>query len=954
MSEGIDDLKDLMQRAEATPWGPACSTLWAQAAALAEERGDQASAVTCYGELCSAYVMGGELTRVIAPFMWLDRMYKSQPELFSQEQINNLGWYYKYVTSALRNVPTIPVSQCEAVLDEMHKYYLKLGDPLRAYHIRNYHYLYDLGDTEAAEESYRAWMSAPPSELSDCDRCDPGYEILYHSRRQEWDAAVAAGDRALAAEGEYCASQPEAILTELMEPWLRVGRDGEAWAAHVRAYRRYQQGPMHFEDLTPHLRYLALSGRAGRPQRLERGLKILIRHMPWWKQAETPRVLMTAAVEAYVLFNSFSADEATRVLPVTLPGEELPWAQSPTLNNPTIAQAQEWMRDLAVTIADHFDARPGHPSPGIARRRVEEAMNPVPVADLPAEGMMCDATGLGDFTPLSTFTGRSVSPNIAPASAATRTSPPTHAPAQEGARIGDSVPIQNGEEEGRDDGDAPLVPLPLDGAWPTMTFTELLRACCAYGRFIQTIEFYQARELLWEDPELGQAENLSQLSEDEQELAQWILEEVEAIRALDAQSSERTLESTDEAYVLLSDAETHLKANRFMEAAQSADAAMRTPSIEPLGVRLQALGIMSIAAVKAGYVLEAVDTLREAVNLAAFLGLRVEQANASVALTQTLIKARKYVEAAEVAQNALDIMEFYPQVYGPTVALHYHSAEAHSRLNHTLAAAEHHYAAARILYDAGADVESTIAAFDQAGEGFREAHEYARSIDAHSEAVLLARTAFENARELRRTARHSRDATQVTEAHPAKDPVQDLNEDGSSREEERSSVDHEQAFSRALHQFIAALYRCSRAIVWQAGNVPDGDVATMEALMEEMRALVISPDYEEFLPRTAPWREADWLSDMGQMMANAYRYTLAIDYFSAALNSFAACEDTENQALQYALIARVHMGTGNHLSAREVLTEALALLKAPQYAGSAAKKLARNLWRDLEDDNSKG
>lgn len=923
MFDGIDDLKDLMQRAEATPWGPTCSSLWAQAAALAEERGDLESAVTCYGELCAAYMMGGELTRVIAPFMWLDRMYKTRPELFSQEQINSLGWYYKYMTSALRNVPTISVPQCEAVLDEMRQYYLKLGDPMRAYHIRNYHYHYDLGDTAAAEESYRAWMSAENSDLSDCDRCDPGYEILYHSRRGEWDLAVAAGDRALSAEGEYCASQPEALLTELMEPWLRVGRDGEAWAAHVRAYRRYQQGAMYFEDLNPHLRYLGLSGRAGRPQRLERALTILIRHMPWWKQAETPRVLMDAAANAYVVLDSFPADEAERVLPVTLPGEELQWVDRPTLANPTIAEAKEWMRDLAFALASQFDARPGHPAPGIARMRVEASLHPEAVPALPDEGVMTDATGLGEFTPMSTFTTASVP--LGERVAQVSTSSGTTCPEEGG--------VENSQGGASTEEEPPLVPLPLDGAWRSMSFAELIGACTSYGRHVPTIEFYRARELAWSDPSVYAEDNLPELTDAERETLRWVVTEAEAISSLNAEIPHEASETSDEAYRLLDQADKHLEEKRFMEAAQTADTAMRTPGVEPLGVRLYALGLLSISAVKAGYVLEAIDTLREAVNLAALLGLRVEQAMASMALTQTLTKARKYVEAAEVAQNALDIMEHYPQVYGPTVALNYHSAEAHSRLNHSAAAAEHHLASAVILRRAGESVESTIAAFEQAGEGFRDAHEYARAIEAHREAVALARSAFEDGKK------------QWLAAHA---------HEGSGEADATGEVkeDRDGAFAPHLHQLIRSLYQCSRAIVWQPGNVPEGDVAAMEALMEEMRTLVTTPAYEEFLPRDPAWREADWLSDMGQMMANAYRHTVAIDYFSAALSAFTACGDVENQALQHALIARVCLSYGDFTRAREELTEALSLVDAPQYAGSSARNLARQLMRELESAES--
>ena len=68
----LDDLYDLIARAQAAPWGPGCSALWAQAARVAEDLGRDEDALECYSNLVTAYTMGGEATRVIAPFTWRD------------------------------------------------------------------------------------------------------------------------------------------------------------------------------------------------------------------------------------------------------------------------------------------------------------------------------------------------------------------------------------------------------------------------------------------------------------------------------------------------------------------------------------------------------------------------------------------------------------------------------------------------------------------------------------------------------------------------------------------------------------------------------------------------------------------------------------------------------------------------------------------------------------------
>ena len=78
----LDDLYDLIARAQAAPWGPGCSTLWAQAARLAEDLGRDEDTLECYSNLVTAYTMGGEATRVIAPFTWCDNMYRTRQALF--------------------------------------------------------------------------------------------------------------------------------------------------------------------------------------------------------------------------------------------------------------------------------------------------------------------------------------------------------------------------------------------------------------------------------------------------------------------------------------------------------------------------------------------------------------------------------------------------------------------------------------------------------------------------------------------------------------------------------------------------------------------------------------------------------------------------------------------------------------------------------------------------------
>ena len=99
----LDDLYDLIARAQAAPWGPGCSALWAQAARLAEDLGRDEDALECYSNLVTAYTMGGEATRVIAPFTWCDNMYRTRPDLFTDALKHSFAWQYRYLPFLCRN-----------------------------------------------------------------------------------------------------------------------------------------------------------------------------------------------------------------------------------------------------------------------------------------------------------------------------------------------------------------------------------------------------------------------------------------------------------------------------------------------------------------------------------------------------------------------------------------------------------------------------------------------------------------------------------------------------------------------------------------------------------------------------------------------------------------------------------------------------------------------------------
>lgn len=900
MNDGIDDLDDLMQRANATPWGKTCSALWAQAAVMAEERGELDRAVRCYGELCAAYMMGGESTRVIAPFMWLDRMLKTRPDLFREEDITALGWYYKYVISTVRCVPTVSVTQCEALLDEMHDYYMRQGDSMRAYHIRSYLFHRDMGEMDKAEESYSLWLSAEHSELADCERCDPGYEVLYYSRQGRWEEAVAAGDKALAVEGEFCDAQPEALLTEMMEPWLRLGRDAEAWAAHIRAYRRYQQAPRYFEYLGDHFTYLALSGRAGRPERLERGLTILARHMPWWKEAEHPRVLMDTAAAVYVLLSSFPDEASQRVLPLTLPGEELPWAPRQTIENPTIAQAREWMRQLALDVAAQFDRRPGHRAPGAETRRVEKNLAPDPVPPLPVEEILKDTTGLGEYHSSITI------------------AQPSHAEAAAAPRAASS-------KDAQDESQPPMLTLSATGDWQQMTARELLETSWRIAPHRETIYSLQLFHYLRSHPEENKVFQDS-LPPELSRAGEWVAHSLSIDTTLEyvKWEDEGLASSTDPAITLLIQAEDLLNDGKVMEAAQLADRATRTHSADPHGVRIVGLSLLGSAAEKAGYLDEAIESYRDAVNLCALLGLKVDQALLSWSLAKVLGKKRRWIESAEVAQNALDLLELFPESWAHRVRLLDVASQANTQLKYYDAAGAYHHESAQILSSHG-QMTRAVTSYSAAADVLSEAHDFIRAIDCRAAVVPLLE-------------------------HTLGGLILEMELSDPSDKENYQSL-HE-SLKETYNALIMALYSYARSIVMQPGNVPVSDIDLMEDVMTKLRNLVTDPEKDEWFPRSVEWREADWLSDLAFMHWQAYQYSTAMAEQRASIAAFEKLGDLVATAERVLSLGYMHRARGENSEATVCAQRVLALLKEPRFAGNPTKRSARELLSEISQDET--
>lgn len=904
MDDRSDDLNDLMNRARIMPAGKTRAALWAQAATLAEEEGNLAEAVSAYIELCSAYQRAGEITRVIAPFMWLDRMRRDRPDLFTESHIHRFGWFYKFVLLAVANVPTIPVSQWESILEQMRTHYSAVGDSMRAYYYRLYQLHTAMGEEEAATKAFDLWISAEHSDLTDCQGCAPGQIVCHYSDKAQWQEAVKIGEEALAGEARLCSSQPEALLSEMLEPWLHCGDDAQAWSAHVRSYRTHQSSPRHVSYLHYHLKYLTLSAQAGRPQRLERALRILCRHLPWLTETPTPGALRDLSVAAALVCEAVPAPKNERILPVTLPGEELEWLTMETLVDPTIAQMRDWMERLARAVAEEFDERPGNRAAGLATERLERALHPEPVASLPECGPMQDVTGLGDYHSTLSFTlADTVSATQRNCAAFTESAQACSTPDKADAR-------------------ASFVPLPLHGSWETMSFRELLSECATAGIGVPTMWAYTALEHVWSAPELVELEAEADLPQEVVSAWRWLRYLAGEAFVPGYSLALHEMETDDPAFRMLNDAQVAMSRDDFDTAIEKIHEAFATQSAEPLGLRLRGLRVWSDALRYQGSYDEAITVGRERMNCAALVGLPVEMASAAVDLTFALLQRGDVYYAAEVAQNGLDACEHYPHADGITVKLHFYSARAHASIGQDVVAANHYLQAAAAFERHGQEVNAANLMYD-AGLCLRDADEYGRALSALSQSCDLARRAY---------------ATSVEHYRVA------------AAEEEREAAAH--SVARVGLLLARCLHDSARTISWQPDPISDRDHECAKALMEELRTLTLSDDYLQCVSIDPQEQEGQWYAQMAEIHANCSRNRLAHSCIDQAINRLKECGDKHGLATALVVRANLLCREGALEEALGAARESSTLLADTPREESAVKARAEELIRVLDETAS--
>ncbi|MFV2176157.1 tetratricopeptide repeat protein [Actinomadura sp. LOL_011] len=357
----VEDVYELMRRAEELPYGEARTVLVEDALRRADAAADEVLAFRVRIALTNAYHYGAEPAKAFATFSRTLADHDRDPGRFGET--HSLLWQMKAVVNALTKFPEIPLDRTRAVLDDMERRYRAGGHSLQAV----YHYrcavARHVGDGTALDW-FAKWRAAERDDLSDCAGCDPTgmmYQLIDAGRYEE---ALEVAAPVLGAE-LTCSEQPQGVQTALMQVYLRTGRPDEAADMHRRAYRVNRTQLADLADIGEHLEFCGLTGNEAR------GLEILERHLGWLDRAPNPHAAMRfAASAALVLGRASAAGHGAATLRRPAAGER---AAADVPVDGLRAELAAFATDLAA----RFDARNGTSRQG---DRVREIIEAEPVA----------------------------------------------------------------------------------------------------------------------------------------------------------------------------------------------------------------------------------------------------------------------------------------------------------------------------------------------------------------------------------------------------------------------------------------------------------------------------------------------------------------------------------------------------------------------------------------------
>ncbi|GAA1472132.1 hypothetical protein P4N68_09085 [Corynebacterium felinum] len=359
-SYSLEDFESLMLQAEAEEFSYQRVLLHEEALGVARSLGDEDAVAYSMAQLCLAYAYSGMLYRLPELFDETLAFIEGHLHLESRPMvIEILGCCFKFVLLAETDHPATPVSALVARLEQLREFMVEQDGCMQEYYLRSFYAYRDFGDFQLAADAFAAWQVEPKEgRFSECPSCLPIHEIRELSYQGRFAEAAELGEQVLARPEEFCQSQPLNLHMSLLQAWVHLGEISLAKKRHRVLLLSALIDPLGGEFLPDHYRFFADFADAKQDRGLRLGRAFFASNIKHWAQVETPRILMeTAACAARMLYRVGSSGR--RMRKVRFEGDCLPWGSMPDLMEPTVREAAQWCEELALQLAQRFDARPG-------------------------------------------------------------------------------------------------------------------------------------------------------------------------------------------------------------------------------------------------------------------------------------------------------------------------------------------------------------------------------------------------------------------------------------------------------------------------------------------------------------------------------------------------------------------------------------------------------------------
>ncbi|MFK4071188.1 hypothetical protein [Streptomyces sp. NPDC029674] len=337
--QNTDELYRALRENDQRPYGRTRTVTAEELVDAAERFEDPAVLAHALFELQEAYTYGAEPRKSPVVFARLLTLFDEQPDVFDERLRHLLFWRFKWVATALRALPEIPLASLRQWQTEMRGRYEKAGLGLQPCYGQAYQLAAHIGeDTSLA---YELWAGRTRTPLSDCEACETCERARHHLAAGDDERALNVWEPVLAGD-ESCQEEPARSVSYALLPLLRTGRTDRARELHLAGYRRCRRVPSLCGEVGRHLEFCALTGNEAR------GLELLAENRNLFDEVESPLELLDFLTGVEVLLQRVEHLGHGDVPAAGFAGRA--W---------TVAGLRAEVRGRADDLAARFDARNG-------------------------------------------------------------------------------------------------------------------------------------------------------------------------------------------------------------------------------------------------------------------------------------------------------------------------------------------------------------------------------------------------------------------------------------------------------------------------------------------------------------------------------------------------------------------------------------------------------------------